>query len=350
MVIAVSVSSVSGLASPTGLFPTRVVSMSPRFGYSPSTVKVRLSASEVDVVSRMQTMIRNWTAPYPPLDDHTTWRIEDSAASSPTLASAIHAVEEAQRMFSFPHGETSVPVIFIIGRTQSFIREQIAAIGCIPSSAIVNGVYLMGATVCNRNVIVINLTGYFFLRSVTQPITGRMEQRREPAMTATSYLVVDRNLSSLAHEWVHVARNRLSEGYVPDNEPAWFREGLAEVVSGLARVRAYGRAYPYLHFHVIRLRKFFDWDSRCPGSLRAYRHNGRIPTGCEYMKGGVAAELLLAKYGGLAKIYELYGHIAETGDFFSAFHATYGITVSTFERRADLYMSYITRAESIGVR
>lgn len=239
--------------------------------------------------------------------------------------------------------------MYIVGRTQNFIKDQIARIGCIPSSAIVNGVYLMGATVCNRNVVVINLTGYFFLRSTTQPITSRMEQRAEPALSATSYLMIDRNFSAIAHEWVHVSRNRLGNDFVPDNEPAWFREGLAEVISGLARVRAYGRAYPYLHFHVIRLRKFFDWNSRCPGPLRYYRSNGRIPSGCEYMKGAIATELLLAKYGGLGKIYELHRHIEETGDFLSAFRTTYGISLSTFERRADLYTSYITRAASIGI-
>lgn len=341
---------VAGLSAPDRVHPTKVVTVSPRFGYVLTRVRVRLSASEVSIVSRVQSMIASWTAPYPPLDDHAIWKIENSAQSSPTLSAAVRAVREAQRIFPVPHDGTIVPVIYIVGRTQNFIKEQIAAIGCTPSSSIVNGVYLMGATVCNRNVVVINLTGYFFLRSVTQPITARLEQRPEPAISATSYLVVDRNFSAIAHEWVHVARNRLSEGFIPDNEPAWFREGLAEVVSGLARVRAYGRTYPYLHFHVIRLRKFFDWNSRCPGSLRVYRSDGRIPTGCEYMKGGIATELLLAKHGGLGKIYDLYDRIAETGDFQSAFLDTYGMSLSTFERRADLYMSYITRAESIPVR
>jgi hypothetical protein len=332
------------------VFPTKVVTISPRFGYVPTAVRVRLSASEVDVISRMQAMLGAWTAPYPQVDNGTTWKIESSAVSSPTLNYAVRILKEAQRIFPVQHDDTTVPVTFIVGRTQGFIKQQIAAIGCTPSAAIVNGVYLMGATVCNRNVVVINLTGYFFLRAASQPITSRMEQRAEPALSATSYLVIDRNFSAIAHEWVHVARNRLSGEFVPDNEPAWFREGLAEVISGLARVRSFGRSYPYLHFHVIRLRKFFDWNSRCPGPLRNYRSNGQIPSGCEYMKGAIATELLLAKYGGVGKIYELQRRIGETGDFLSAFRATYGISVSTFERRADLYTSYIARAASVTVR
>ena len=334
-------------AGPSGLAPTKVVTVTPAIGYSPTRIRVRLSRSEVDVISRMQTLARTWKSPYPTLDNHAVWRIEPAAERSPTLAVAVEAARAARAIFAVPHDDTTPPVVYIVARTQAYIREQIESIGCRPSSAVVNGAFLMGATVCNRNVVVINLTGYLFLRSATQSITGFMEARREPSFSATSYLVVDRNTSAIAHEWVHVARNRLGGGFVPDNEPAWFREGLAEVISGLARVRSSGTRYPYLHFHVIRLRKFFDWSTRCPLALHHYRSNGRIPTGCEYLKGGVAVELLLAKYGGLAKIYDLYGHMNETGDFSDAFRRTYGLSQSAFEMRADLYASYITQASAI---
>lgn len=329
---------------PTSLNPTRTVSFRPYYGYSPERVRARLSQSEVDIITRMQKIADSWESASPPPSNLLNWRIEPSVAGSQTMSLAIDAFHQARAFLSVPFNSGTVQIAIIIGRTQKYIQEQVAEFGCKPTLATSNGIYLMGATICNRNVIVINLTGYLFLRSVTQPITMSMEARREPALSSMSYLIVDRNLSSIAHEWTHVARNRLSDGFVPDNEPAWFREGLAEIISGLSRVKASGGRYRYSHFHIIRLRKFANWPNICGIRLTRFRSNGDFASGCEYLSGGAGIELLLAKYGGIPKIITLYSHLRESGDFLESFEYTYGMSLREFERRADIYARYISQA------
>ncbi len=326
------------------LQPTRVVSFRPYYGYSPTRVTARLSQSEVDIVLRLQTLADSWNSATPPPTNLLNWRIEPSVAGSPTISLAIDAFHEARAFLSVPFNSGTVQIAIIIGRTQKYIQQQVAEFGCKPTLATSNGIYLMGATICNRNVIVINLTGYLFLRSITQPITTSMETRSEPRLSSMSYLIVDRNLSSLAHEWTHVARNRLSDGFVPDNEPAWFREGLAEVISGLSRVKASQGKYRYSHFHITRLRKFSNWPNVCGIRLFKFRTDTQFTSGCEYLAGAAALELLIAKYGGISKILDLYADIRVTGDFLESFTKTYRMSLREFERRADIYAKYISQA------
>lgn len=321
--------------------PTRVVSFIPQYGYATRRVSARLSQTEVQLVRRLQTIAETWNAATPPPGNFITWRIEDQAMTSPTIDIAAQALQVARTLLAIPDGAGSLRVAIIVGRSQAFIRQQLSTFKCEPSVASANGIYLMGATVCNRNVVVINLTGYLFLRSATQTITTQMETRQEPPLGSLSYLIVDRNLSSLAHEWTHVARNRLSGGYVPDNEPAWFREGLAEVTSGLARVRSSQGRYRYAHFHIIRLRKFSDWTKTCNKSISAYREQASTFNGCEYFVGAAAVELLLAKFGGFQKIFDLYANIRISGDFFASFRNTYRISIQDFERQVAVYRSHI---------
>lgn len=323
--------------------PTQVVSFRPYYGYSPQRISARLSQSEVRIIKRMQALADTWSSITPPPVNLLNWRIEPAVAGSPTVNLAIDAFHEARAFLSVPFNSGTVQIAVIIGRTQQFIQEQVSQVGCKPTLATSNGIYLMGATICNRNVIVINLTGYLFLRSVTQPITSYMESRKEPSLSSTSYLIVDRNLSSLAHEWTHVARNRLSDGFVPDNEPAWFREGLAEIISGLARVKASKGKYRYTHFHIIRLRKFANWPNICGLRLYTFRVDTQFSRGCEYLSGAAALELLIAKYGGLPKILELYANIRVSGDFLESFKRTYRMSLREFERRADIYATYISQ-------
>jgi hypothetical protein len=329
---------------PTTLNPTRIVSFRPYYGYSAQRVRVRLSHSEVDVITRMQKIADSWESPNPLLLNLIDWHIEPSVVGSPTVSIAIKAIHQARAFLTVPFNSGTKKIIIIIGRTQKYIQEQVAEFGCKPTLAISNGIYLMGATICNRNVIVMNLTGYLFLRSVTQPITSAMETRREPPMSSTSYLIAGRNLRSLAHEWTHVARNRLSDGFVPDNEPAWFREGLAEVISGLSLVKASGYRHRYSHFHIILLRKFANWTENCGSRLSRFRESFQLPSKCEYLYGAAGIELLIAKYGGIPKIVRLYEHMRESGDFLESFKYTYGMSLREFERRADIYAKYISQA------
>ena len=332
------------LQKPFVLEPTKVVTIKPPYGFYTAPIRVRLSKSEVDIVRRLQNLAINWDSASPPPVNLIRWRIEPSAANSRTVALGIEAFHEARAFLSVPVNDATKSIVVVIGRTQAYLRQQVNLLGCQPNLALYQGEYIMGATICNRSVIVINLTGYLFLRYLGQPLTMAMEQKPEPAISATSYILVDRNLSGLAHEWTHVARNRLTDGFIPDNEPAWFREGLAEVVSGLSRVKSSNGRMTYMHFHVIRMRKFSNWPNSCGASLSTFRSNSKLPGGCEYLRGASAVELLIANYGGLTKIVSLYSHMRESGDFLESFRFTYGMTLSQFEARADNLARYISQA------
>jgi hypothetical protein len=333
---------------PQVLNPTKMVTIKPPYGYYVAPIRARYSKSEVDIVRKMQKIALTWNSADQPIGNTLRWRIEPSAADSPTIALAIPAFYAARAFLSIPINEATVPITIIIGRTQAFLRKQVNALGCQPQLALYEGEYVMGATICNRSVIVINLTGYLFVNSLTQRVSSEMEQRREPSLARTSYRIVGRNISGLAHEWTHVARNRLTDGFVPDDEPAWFREGLGEVISGLALVKSTDNRFTYNHFHMIRLRKFSNWYDACGASLSNFRRNNSVPRGCEYLRGASAVELLIANYGGLPKIVSLYENMRESGDFFSAFKFTYKMTVAQFEARADNYARYISQAEHLG--
>lgn len=332
----------------TVLEPTKIVTIKPPYGFYVAPIRVRLSKSEVDIIRRLQNLAINWESASPPPVNLIRWRIEPAAANSQTVALGIEAFHAARAFLSVPFNDATKSIVVVIGRTQAYLRQQVNLLGCQPNLALYEGEYIMGATICNRSVIVINLTGYLFLRYLGQPITMTMEQKPEPPISATSYILVDRNISGLAHEWTHVARNRLTDGFIPDNEPAWFREGLAEVVSGISRVKASQGRMTYLHFHVIRMRKFSNWPNSCGANLSTFRDNSKAPGGCEYLRGASAVELLLANYGGLPRIVSMYSHMRESGDFFSSFSHTYGMTLPQFEARADNYARYISQAEHYG--
>ena len=333
---------------PLVLEPTKLVTIRPPYGFYVAPIRTRLARSEVDIVRRLHNLAINWDSASPPPINLIRWRIEPSAANSPTIALGIEAFHAARAFLSVPFNDATKSIVVVIGRTQEFLRTQVNALGCQPNLALYQGAYIMGATICNRSVIVINLTGYLFVRSLGQKITLNVEQKPEPPISATSYILVDRNLSGLAHEWTHVARNRLTDGFIPDNEPAWFREGLAEIVSGLSRVKASKGRMTYMHFHVIRLRKFSNWPNSCGARLSNFRGNSALPGGCEYLRGAAALELLIANYGGLTKIVGLYSHMRESGDFLTSFKFTYGMSLSQFEARADNYARYISQAEHYG--
>lgn len=333
---------------PSPLNPTRIYRITPPYGFSPGTVRSRLSKSERDIVRILQRIANDHNRDGADPNPLIRWRIEDTATRSRTLRLGVAALRAAHQFVEFGSPGDTEPVTIIVGRTQRFIKDNIVALGCPLNFHSSNGQYLMGGTICARRVIVINLTGYLFLTSTNQGITTSMERRREPPLRSIRYLEVDRNLGALAHEWTHVARWRLSDRFVPADEPAWFREGLAEIVAGLGRVRASNGRMSYLEFHVIRLRKFSDWRRNCVAPLRSYRRTSATFGGCEYVRGTAALELLLARRGGMEKIRELLTDIAVTGDFFASFRSVYGISVARFERSADIYASHIRSAARRG--
>ena len=321
------------------------VTITPPFGYSPAPVRVRLTSTEVTVVRRLQSIAMGWNRGVPVPEQGIIWRIEPTARTSPTLSVARHVMSHARQLLSLMEQGSPAPTWIVVGRTQEFLRKATESIGCTPDLSTTHDDFLMGLTACGRRVIVINLTGYLFLRSSTQEITPYMERRREPPISTVTYTSATRNISSLAHEWFHVARAKVSDGFVPDNEPAWFREGMAEVTAGLSMVRAYPARADYMEFHVVRVRRFMDWSRRCIGPLSEFR-DGRTPDVCTYTRGAAAIELLLARHGGIARIGELYKDAARTGDFLAAFRRIYAMSMSTFEREADVYTHGIRLASS----
>lgn len=329
---------------PHTLYPTTVVTVVPKYGYAAQIVRVRLSHSEVDIVRRLQAAS---IAPSVAPDNATSTAIfitEPSAATSPTIALGTAAMHKTGELMASNLNGNPNRTFVIIGRTQEFINNAIRSTGCQLDLFAMDDAFQMGATICNRQVIVINLTGYLFLRNRLQTLTMEMESWPEPRLAAISYLIADRNIAGLAHEWVHVARSYIARGLIPDNEPAWFREGLAEVVSGMARVRASSKRMTYMDFHVIRLRKFARWPSLCTQTIDHYRDNSTQVSGCEYLRGAAAIELLIANYGGLQKIIRLYEDLRSTADFYWSFRRIYGMSITDFEHRADTYARYITLA------
>lgn len=331
-------------AAPATLEPTQVLRIIPAYGYSPKPIRLRFSRSEIQIMNRLQVLSTTWIPDTPVLPLPAVFLIEPSAENSETIRLGIKAMTAVASLLVRPFDSRPTRTYVIIGRTQEFLKSKVEQVGCTPDLRPTGGNYLMGATLCDRQVVVINLTGYLFLKSRNNVLTPDLETLPEPPISATSYLIADRNIAGLAHEWVHVSRAQNSRGLVPDNEPAWMREGLAEVVSGMARVKASEGRMRYHDFHAIRLRKFIQWPPTCAKSLSAYRGNSESLGGCEYHRGAVAVELLIANYGGLNKIIRLYNEVSRTGDFFASFKTIYKMSIDSFEMKADRYARYISQA------
>ena len=270
-----------------------------------------------------------------------TWRIEPSALDSRTLALSRQVLARLQFLLEDLGLVRVAPTYIVVARSQAFINEVLESIDCFPNLVRTGGVHLMGATLCNRRVVVINLTGYFFLRSAGDRLTSALESAPEPDIRRLDYRIADRNISGLAHEWVHIARASANDGRVAADEPAWVREGFAELLAGVARVLTFPARMDYVDFHVVRLRKFADWRRTCAEPLRRYRDDSDLLAGCEYYLGALAMEYLVARMGGLAKVITLFRRSAETLDFSTSFFVTYGMTLDNFERRMDVYLGDI---------
>ena len=329
---------------PPILEPTKTVITRPLYGYFRAPLITRLSKSEVDAIRRLQWIATTWVPRVAIVPIPVTWLIEEGTMPSPTLVIAIDALAEAKLLQAREDGQALSIKTIILARSQKFIRETLISLNCNPDLSRTYEQYLMGATVCNRRVVVINLTGYYFLTNPQIKLTTDLEKFPEPPLEKTNYLIVNRNISSLPHEWTHVVRDRPTVGPLGANEPVWLREGMAEIVSGLALVRASKGKMTYEEYHVIRIRKFSNWPNLCRLSLTEYRSISTSLGGCEYLRGAAAVELLLASYGGIGRVQLLYEDANELGDFEASFLRVYGMTIREFEIRADKYSQYIIQA------
>jgi hypothetical protein len=320
---------------------TVLVGADPVLGRHVAPVNVLMTREEFATVRRMGREISALAGGAPPALPTVEWLVESSARGNRTLEFSQAVLRRAQVLFEqlglVRLGRTHI----VIARTQRFINESLALLDCYPNLVRTGGVHLMGEAVCNRSVIVINLTGYYFLRSTGDVLTERMESLPEPAFNRLNYRIADRNISGLAHEWAHVVRASATDGVVAPDEPAWMREGFAEVMAGIARVQAFSPRMSYATFHVVRLRKFANWGDSCGASLGRYRVESDFFAGCEYYLGALAVEYLIARMGGLVAIATLFREAARSRDFSGAFRATYGMSLGAFEQRMDAYLSSI---------
>lgn len=321
-----------------------VVRVDPAFGVHPAVVAVRMTRDERRTVAMMTaetTRLGVSSLGVPRTATSIEWKIEPSAVGSRTLALSRQVLARLQFLLEDLGLVRVAPTYIVVARSQAFINDVLESIDCFPNLVRTGGVHLMGATLCNRRVVVINLTGYLFLLSAGDRLTSTLESAPEPAIRNVNYKIADRNISGLAHEWVHIARASANDGRVAPDEPAWVREGIAELLAGVARVLAFAARMDYVDFHVVRLRKFADWRRTCTEPLRRYRADSDLLAGCEYYLGTLAMEYLVARMGGLAKVITLFRRSAETLDFSRSFLATYGMTLENFETRMDFYLGGI---------
>lgn len=324
--------------------PTKVVTIRPPYGYSQGPISVRLSRSEIVAVQQMQLIADKW-APEAAIHAPVKWYIEPGVENSPTLLLAKKAFTAAQFLLRRPQTTDFSETSIVIGRTQKFLKKTVSEHNCYPNLDFLKGNYLMGATICRRRVIVINLTGYFFVKSPNDLGVAAFEKIAEPEMSKTFYLNADRNLASLAHEWTHRVRKLPSENPIAANEPVWLSEGMAEIVGGLALVKSSQGRKTYLDFHVVRLRKFSNIQKTCLKSLTEYRSRSTNVSGCEYLRGAAAVEFLLSRFGGIPNVNRLYDDADLTGDFVRSFSNVYGMSLRSFEIRADKYMAFMRQAD-----
>ena len=334
-----------------GLPAGKWVTVRPPLGLVPRPIRKYLTDTEISVISRVQRMINGLeSAPGSPVENGSVaWHVEPGVEFSPTFGlqrDVLLALDRAiESRVSVTRGWH---VNIVVARSRSFIRETLARIGCVPNLSRTNGVVLMGAAVCDRRVIVSNLTGFLWVVRADQTITSSLESRKEPTLSRIPYRIVMRNSDALAHEWTHIWRAAGLGGLVRGDEPAWFSEGFAEFWSGVAKVLAFPGRIPYRSHHVVRLRDFVNWPAMCPEPLRAYRTVSSLANGCEYHVGLAAVEYLYAKYHSLEKTLTAFSRAGEYMTFEEGFQGTFGISLSRFEKEADAYIRNLRRADAAG--
>ena len=321
-----------------------VIRVSPAFGAYPRDLTVPITPMERRVISRINREIKDLGSFTPQTLQLITWYVEKGSEASPTLGLARAALIASQQIFETFEIYDGQATSIVVGRSQKFLSDTVTALGCFPNLASTFGQHLMGSSLCNDRVITVNLSGYLFLESM-RPVQQSDETRVEPPLARTSYLVVDRNASVLAHEWAHSVRTRIAGGQVPDGEPTWMSEGFAEMVSGLARVKAFGPDLSFADMHAMKVRLFADWPNRCPSDLNVYSAPSLRLGGCEYILGFLAVELLISEFGGLGKLLELYQEITRFTNFVETFEAVYGMSMDEFELVAN---QYIKQVASVG--
>jgi hypothetical protein len=324
----------------------RYVLITPTIGAYRKPFRAFLTTRELDVMTRMGVRLR--AARKVPLRVVNTgvFHVEPGSGDSPLFLAQRTVLRELQRVLEKYNGTIADwRVDIVVGRSQAYLKSTLASLGCNADFSQTDGVVQMGAALCGRHYLADNLTGYLFLRSSDDILTGAMERAREPRVGSIPYLVAMRNLSGLAHEWAHIYRAAGQNGRVFTDEPAWVREGLAEIWSGIAIVNSNIARMTYTDWHVIRLRRFLDWSRRCNVKLIDFRTGSAATNGCEYFIGPLAIELLIARHGGLENLIKVFHLNDPEQGFLDDFEEVYGMTLGDFEKEADAYIAGVREAE-----
>jgi len=322
------------------------VSVTPPYGAWPRGLSTTFSLQEARIVRDLQGVVDvlSETEEVPRAVEYVNWHIEPSAEASPLLALARRSLLETQLLFERAGVLEVQRTDIVVGRTQAFLRSTVRSLGCNPDLSRTGGAYLMGASLCGNTVITVDLTGLIFLVRAGQQLAPWMEAAPEPPLASLPYQVVDRAVAVLSHEWAHAVRFVAAGATQPPGEPFWFREGFAEWVALASRVRAFEPGMSYLDAHAIRLHLFSNWPSRCSTDFAAYRLRGSVAGGCEYYLGLLAVELLVFRYGGFARIVDVYRHAASGTPFAASFRAVYGVSLSAFESESSEYILGVAAA------
>ena len=318
------------------------VSVKPPYGQSARPVSVRVSPLEKKVVASMQRLSNVYAqkiseASVLAVSVAETWFVEEAAKNSPMLVLARKSLAATQKTLDSEGGAVDYSVSIVVGRTQDFIAETVKSIGCTQDISTPKYRIVMGGTICGRSVIVMNLTGYLSITKAGQVITDELERRLEPTIAMTPFKVVNRGVSSLAHEWAHVSRAVVADNKVAANEPKWIQEGFAEVMSGVGMVNAAGSKMTYQQWHVLRIRNFSNWQTACAVNFELNRVLPVVVTNCVYDIGAIGVEFLLAQYGGIGKLMAVYVDQVGTQDFLVSFEKVYGLSLGNFEAAATTY-------------
>jgi hypothetical protein len=321
------------------------VTVEPLLGKSPRPIRVFLSTTERRTLLQLEAETSKVKDRRYFDDSLVRWHIEPSARLSPTMLLQRRVYHSLRKMLEGADGVTARwPVDIVIGRTQTYILGTLKALGCEPNLTSQGGQILMGAAVCGRRIIVSNVSGYLFLTKPGQRVTPRMEQLTEKPLFTSSYKIVARNSSALAHEWMHIYRAAGREGFVAVDEPLWFKEGFAEIWAYIAQIRMLQKPNGFLRMHVTRLRNFSNWARDCPGPLSRYQSSGSA-AGCEYHLGSLAMEYLIANYGGLEKTSWWFRVDNGRWPFAVDFGALFGVPLEQFEAEANRYIEIVRAAE-----
>lgn len=322
------------------------VRVTPPYGASPASLTATFSPAELGIVRELQGRVDQLSdaGDTPRAAAFVRWHVESGAAKSEIVLAARRSLTATQLMFEragiFEVQRTDI----VVGRTQAFIDSTVRSLGCTPDLSRTRGVYLMGGSLCGNTIVTMDVTGLLFVVWPDQSVTAAMEAAPEPPMSTIRFQLVDRAVAVLSHEWAHAVRFVAAGSTQPPGEPVWFREGFAEWVALASRVRAFGPEMSYLDAHAMRVHLFSNWPSRCSIELRSHRSRGAVAGGCEYYLGLLAVEVLVARYGGFARIVDVYRQAASGKPFASAFRSVYGLSLAAFESEASEYIAGVAAA------